>query len=122
MGQSIRIVKKRIIEYSPMIKINYNEINKIISHIEEIMYGIHKIPFVWVNYESDEGIELNKEPLNLLDLGENTDILNIKENESSNKDNTQCYHDALNFLRKIKKELQDTPMEKEEYIRIEFFN
>ena len=122
MGQSIRIVKKRIIEYSPMIKINYNEINKIISHIEEIMYGIHKIPFVWVNYESDESIELNKEPLNLLDLGENTDILNIKENESSNKDNTQCYHDALNFLRKIKKELQDTPMEKEEYIRIEFFN
>ena len=122
MGQSIRIVKKRIIEYSPMIKINYNEINKIISHIEEIMYGIHKIPFVWVNYESDEGIELNKEPLNLLDLGENTDILNIKENESNNKDNTQCYHDALNFLRKIKKELQDTPMENEEYIRIEFFN
>lgn len=122
MGQSIGIVKKRIIDYSPMIKINYNEINTIISHIEEIMYGIHKIPFVWVNYESDEGIELNKEPLNLLDLGENTDILNIKENESSNKDNTQCYHDALNFLRKIKKELQDTPMENEEYIRIDFFN
>ncbi|MBP9562716.1 MAG: hypothetical protein KBE21_04825 [Acetoanaerobium sp.] len=123
MGQSIRIIKNRIIEYSPMIKINYSELNKIINCIEEIMYGIHKIPFVWPNYESDEGIELNKEPLNLLALGENRDIiLNIKENESSNKDNTEYYHNALDFLRKIKKELQDTPMENEEYIRIEFFN
>ncbi len=23
------------------------------------MYGIHKVPFVWINFESDEGIELN---------------------------------------------------------------
>ena len=69
MGQAIVIVKKRIIEYSPMIKITYNELYKIINPIEEIMYAIHKIPFVWPNFESDEGIELNKEPLNLLDLG-----------------------------------------------------
>ena len=124
MGQAIGIVKKRIIEYSPMIKITYNELNKIISHIEEIMYGIHKIPFVWPNFESDEGIELNKEPLNLLDLGENTDIiLKLDADECSNtEDNINNYHGALDFLRKIKKELEDTPMENEEYIRIEFFN
>lgn len=122
MGQSLGIVKKRIIEYSPMININYNELNKIINYIEEIMYRIYNIPFVWSNFESDEGIELNKEPLNLLELGENTDILlKLKEYESSNKDNTDCYHSALNFLRKIQKELQNTPMENEEYIRIEFF-
>ena len=124
MGQAIGIVKKRIIEYSPMIKITYNELNKIISHIEEIMYGIHKITFVWPNFESDEGIELNKEPLNLLDLGENTDIiLKLDADECSNtEDNINNYHGALDFLRKIKKELEDTPMENEEYIRIEFFN
>ena len=42
MGQAIVIVKRRIIEYSPMIKITYNELYKIINHIEEIMYRIHK--------------------------------------------------------------------------------
>lgn len=119
MGQSIGIVKKRIIEYSPMIKINYNELNEIISYIEEIMAGINRVPFVWTNYESDEGIELNKEPLKLLDLGENTDILLNLEADSHNS--SEAYHEALDFLRKIHKELQDTPMEKEEYIRIEFF-
>lgn len=124
MGQAIVIVKKRIIEYSPMIKITYNELYKIINHIEEIMYTIHKIPFVWPNFESDEGIELDKEPLNLLDLGENTDIiLKLKEKDYDNtEENSDDYHNALNFLRKIKTELENTPMENEEYIRIEFFN
>ena len=75
MGQAIGIVKKRIIEYSPMMKITYNELNEIIGHVGKIMYAIHKIPFVWTNFESDEGIELNKEPLNLLELGENKDII-----------------------------------------------
>ncbi len=123
MGQSIGIVKKRIIEYSSMIKINYNELNEIINHIEEIMYGIHKVPFVWINYESDEGIELNKEPLNLLGLGENTDILlKLETDEFSSHKSNEAYHKALDFLRKIQKELQHAPMEKEEYIRIEFFD
>ena len=48
MGQAIGIVKKRIIEYSPMMKITYNELNEIIGHVGKIMYAIHKIPFVWV--------------------------------------------------------------------------
>ena len=124
MGQAIVIVKKRIIEYSPMIKITYNELYKIINHIEEIMYRIHKIPFVWPNFESDKGIELDKEPLTLLELGENTDIiLKLKESEyDSTEENSDDYHNALNFLRKIKMELENTPMENEEYIRIEFFN
>ena len=68
MGQAIGIVKKRIIEYSPMMKITYNELSKMINHIEEIMYAIHKIPFVWANFESDEGIELNKEQINIIRL------------------------------------------------------
>ena len=121
MGQAIGIVKKRIIEYSPMMKITYNELIKMINHIEEIMYTIHKIPFVWANFESDEGIELNKEPLNLLELGENKDIImKLKDNDFT-EENTDSYHSALDFLREIKTELQNTPMEKEEYIRIEFF-
>ena len=49
MGQAIGIVKKRIIEYSPMMKIRYNELSKMINHIEKIMYAIHKKPFVWAN-------------------------------------------------------------------------
>ena len=122
MGQSIGIVKKKIIEYSPMIKITYNELNKLINHVEEIMYAIHKIPFVWPNFESDEGIELNKEPLNLLDMGENADIiLKLGKREDNDRENIN-YNHALDFLREIKRELQNTPMEKEEYIRLEFFN
>ena len=121
MGQSIGIVKKRVIEYSPMMKITYNELSKIINHIEEIMYTIHKMPFVWANFESDEGIELNKEPLNLLELGENKDIIMKLKDNSFTEENTNSYHSALDFLREIKIELQDTPMEKEEYVRIEFF-
>ena len=121
MGQSIGIVKKRIIEYSHMMKMTYNELIKMINHIEEIMYAIHKIPFVWANFESDEGIELNKEPLNLLDLGENKDIIMKLQDNSFTEENTDSYHSALDFLREIKTELQNTPMEKEEYIRIEFF-
>ena len=50
MGQAIRIIKKRVIEYSPMMKITYNELNEIIGHVGKIMYAIHKIPFVWVNF------------------------------------------------------------------------
>ena len=121
MGQAIGIVKKRVIEYSPMMKITYNELSKIINHIEEIMYTIHKMPFVWANFESDEGIELNKEPLNLLELGENKDIIMKLKDNSFTEENTNSYHSALDFLREIKIELQDTPMEKEEYVRIEFF-
>ena len=121
MGQAIGIVKKRIIEYSPMMKITYNELSKMINHIEEIMYAIHKIPFVWANFESDEGIELNKEPLNLLELGENKDIIMKLQSNNFTEENTDSYHSALDFLREIKTELQNTPMEKEEYIRIEFF-
>ena len=121
MGQAIGIVKKRIIEYSPMMKITYNELSKMINHIEKIMYAIHKIPFVWANFESDEGIELNKEPLNLLDLGENKDIITKLQDNYFTEENTDSYHSALDFLREIKTELQNTPMEKEEYIRIEFF-
>ena len=121
MGQAIGIVKKRIIEYSPMMKITYNELSKMINHIEEIMYAIHKKPFVWVNFESDEGIELNKEPLNLLELGENKDIITKLQDNYFTEENTDSYHSALDFLREIKTELQNTPMEKEEYIRIEFF-
>ena len=121
MGQAIKKKKKRVIEYSPMMKITYNELIKMINHIEEIMYAIHKIPFVWANFESNEGIELNKEPLNLLELGENKDIImKLKDNDFT-EENTDSYHSALDFLREIKTELQDTPMEKEEYIRIEFF-
>ena len=121
MGQAIGIVKKRIIEYSPMMKITYNELNEIIGHVGKIMYAIHKIPFVWVNFESDEGIELNKEPLNLLELGENKDIIMKLQDNDFTTENTDSYHSALDFLREIKTELQGTPMEKEEYIRIEFF-
>ena len=121
MGQAIRIIKKRVIEYSPMMKITYKELSKMINHIEKIMYAIHKIPFVWANFESDEGIELNKEPLNLLELGENKDIITKLQDNSFTEENTDSYHSALDFLREIKIELQYTPMEKEEYIRIEFF-
>ena len=121
MGQAIGIVKKRIIEYSPMMKITYNELNEIIGHVGKIMYAIHKIPFVWANFESDEGIELNKEPLNLLELGENKDIIMKLQDNDFTEENTDSYHSALDFLREIKIELQNTPMEKEEYIRIEFF-
>ena len=121
MGQAIRIIKKRVIEYSPMMKITYKELSKMINHIEKIMYAIHKKPFVWANFESDEGIELNKEPLNLLELGENKDIIMKLQGNDFTTENTDSYHSALDFLREIKTELQDTPMEKEEYIRIEFF-
>ena len=121
MGQAIGIVKKRIIEYSPMMKITYNELNEIIGHVGKIMYAIHKKPFVWANFESDEGLELNKEPLNLLDLGENKDIIMKLQGNNFTTKNIDSYHSALDFLREIKIELQNTPMEKEEYIRIEFF-
>ena len=104
-----------------MMKITYNELNEIIGHVGKIMYAIHKIPFVWVNFESDEGIELNKEPLNLLELGENKDIIMKLQDNYFTEENTDSYHRALDFLREIKTELQNTPMEKEEYIRIEFF-
>ena len=66
-------------------------------------------------------LELNKEPMNLLELGENKDIIMKLQGNDFTTENTDSYHRALDFLREIKTELQDTPMEKEEYIRIEFF-
>ena len=59
--------------------------------------------------------------LNALELGENKDIIMKLQGNDFTEENTDSYHSALDFLREIKTELQDTPMEKEEYIRIEFF-
>ena len=80
-----------------------------------------KYPFVWTNFESDKGIDENKEPLNLLELGENKDIIMKLQDNDFTEENTDSYHSALGLSKKIKTELQNTPMEKEEYIRIEFF-
>lgn len=124
MGQSIAVIKKIEIEYGSIRKINICKLHTLIYSVENLMLDIYGKHHTWTNYESDECIELNKEPFELLELGENIDIIskasiedNLEEDRPLNR-----YHDALNFLREIKAELVNTPMENEEYIRIELFN
>ena len=125
MRQHIRVVTKRTIEYGKFRYNSYDELTDIISNIDSIMYGINEEIFEWKNFESEEEIELSKEPFELLE-DNNIEIVGklVKKGFLHPEDFEEAdnFYKALEFLRSLHEELKGTAMENKDYIRIEFFN
>ncbi len=125
MGKHMRMATKREIEYGSFRYDSYDDLQKMISSIDMLMYGLKEEVFEWKNFESDEAIELSVEPFELLEetnLEIIAKLIAKKFLHPEDFEEAEGYDKALEFLRSLHKELKGTQMENADYIRIDFFN